>query len=128
MSVQNLSLGQINLFECPCNVTGAITGTSTITFRRLNGLVNISFPILATAVGVSGPTITYTPTVTVPDQYKPTAGVFRFISVSNNGTTALGTLLFPNSFSSFTVQLQAGGNFTGTSGVVDNTILYQSLN
>lgn len=124
MSVQTLQSQQINAFNCPCTISGAITGNTSINFTRFNNIIYLSFPGLTDVVGVAGPTITYTPTVSIPAEYAPKAGVFRTISVASGSVQALGTIIFPNNFSSFSIALQSGGNFASVAGVVDNTIIW----
>lgn len=128
MSVVNLSSGQINSFDCPCNISGAITSSTSVNFKRFNGIVYMSIPAQSGAVGVAGPSIVYTPTVTIPSQYAPVAGVSRYPSVANNGVAALGQLSFANTLASFNFTLQAGGNFVGAAGVIDNVLMWAAAN
>lgn len=127
MSVQTLQSQQINSFVCPCNISGAITGTSNIYFTRFNNIIYLSFPGVTGSVGSPAPTIVYTPTVTIPSEYAAKAGVVRPTSVANNAVAGVtGQVSFANSFAQFTFSIQGGGNFSGTSGVIDNTLMWNA--
>jgi hypothetical protein len=124
MSISNLANTDINSVTIQCTVTGAITGTGQINLKRLGNIVYLSFAIPAQTVGVAGPTITITPNTAIPTQYRPNAGVFRTLSVSNNGQPTLGTATFANTLTPLTVSLFAGGNFAGLAGVVDSLLMW----
>lgn len=128
MSVQTLSLQQINSFDCPCNITGAITGTTSINFKRFNNIIYLSIPALTAAVGVAGPTIIYTPTVTIPSQYDPNAGIVRFLSAFSSTAPVQGQMITNNTLTSFSFTLAAGGNYAATSGILDNTLIWNASN
>lgn len=127
MSIQNLVNSDINSMNVVCTVAGAITGTATVNLKRLDNLVYLSFePFVAAAS--AAPSFTLTPNVTIPAQYRPVQGLGRFLSVSNNGSSVLGQVAFSQTLAPMTFTLQAGGNFSGTSGIVDNTLVWKVNN
>lgn len=124
MSISNLVSNDINSVIIPCNVTGAVVGTSSINLKRLNNLVYLTFNA-GTGTNPGGQsTITYTPTITIPSRYAPSSNRIRNVVVSNNGATEDGFVSFSGLMDLFVFVRSAGGNFTGVVSIPDNCVVY----
>jgi hypothetical protein len=127
MSVQTLVNAQINSVDISCVVSGDLTGTTSVNFKRFNNIVYLSLPTFSGTSGGTA-TLTYTPSSSVPTQFTPASGIVRFITVSSGGNPVSGVISIPANFSAFTITLAAGGNFAGTSGMANNTVMWNASN
>ncbi len=127
MSISNLIHSDINAIYVPCTVSGAITGSILINLKRINNIVYLSLPIFSGTASATS-SIVITPNISIPIEYSPVAGIIRVITLVNNATPSAGFMSLPNTFSTITLTLLAGGNFAGTSAIIDTTVMWAVLN
>lgn len=128
MSIQNLLNTDINSFNVSCTVGGAITGTIIMNFKRLDNVVYMTF---STLVGTANNTIAeifITPSETIPNKYVPynlyQLALVEPITVYNNSTNVMGTLISSPSFNQFTLRTSPSVNFNGDAGFSGKMINY----
>ncbi len=125
MSYNNLLYTDIGSVNIVCTLSGALTGTTTINFKRLDNIVYLSFNSFSGTASAS-PTITITPNTAIPIQFAPISVISRPVYVVDNGVTQLYQLLVPVDLSAMSISRT--GNFSGTSGLLDYTVIWRTLN
>ena len=125
MSISNLLLTDINSVNIACNVTGAITGTTTLNLKRFDNIVYGTFATIAGSANNTQPTITITTTGTIPSRYLPVETFARPVSLVNIAVPVLGLVLVASNLSTFTYSLSAGGNFNGNAAIKEDVLLWK---
>lgn len=124
MSIQNLLNNDINSLDVLCNITGAITGTLVMNFKRLDNIVYCSFPGFLSSANNTQATISIQPTVIVDTKYRPVSQVSGSMSVYNNGVRVPGIWIVNANLTLFTLNIGSGGNFNTVSGFDSNTFVF----
>lgn len=126
MSIANLFFSDVNSEDISFNITGAITGSTVVNFKRLNNIVYISFNAIP-GTATANSFIILTPVSAIPNMYLPPLSSIDFYGpIANNGNTTLGLISMNSGIIS--ISIVGGGNFTGISGLLDFTSMYKVLN
>lgn len=127
MSVSNLISSDINSIDIPCTLSGAMTGGTSVNFKRFDNIVYLSFNFVNIPVSPGGLTITITPDIPIPLQFKPTLfGVARPISLTNNSLPDEGRLTVFANLSLMQIVRVSGGAFSGSVSIVDNCVIWRT--
>lgn len=127
MSISNLLTSDIGSISIPCTVSGGLTGTSSINFKRLD---NIVFCSLGGVTGTgSTSSFVITPNTAVPSQFLPVNSpqIVQIIEVQSASLTVPALVSAPQALTAFTITLQTG-SFSGASGLNSEAMIMWRVN